>query len=743
MIFKEICFSYKVLLSIALVILISIILTFFPLVGTLGFEFSFVMSIVLAFVSVFISSQFINAELRHKYSGKRRFLDLFLTILLINYLVSSIPFLIGLVSSFLRDDCFIKEGVLFYLLIPVVTVFFSTSLGVLTGVLFPRFGLLFGFLVILGIFCFSILRLYHGPSFFFYNPIIGIFPGPIYDEVIPITVTLVVYRLIILIWGIFFLLILKLILGLEHRRLSARDIFLTISVGVVLLFSHIKDSDLGIYYTRDYITNNFLTTSYETDHFIIYYTPGTPEAKNIDLIASDHEWRYSQLKDLLNINSDEKILSYVYPDTETRKRLMGAGDTTMANPIKKEIHLVYDTFPYPILKHELAHVMGSEFGMDLLYISPRVGLIEGLAVAADWSDKAYTQHEWSKSLIESGKSPQIQDIVGIGFWYAPPEISYSMMGSFSRYLIDTYGIEKFKGLYRTGDFSVYKKGLDELVSDWKRYLDGVSIPEKVRILSEKRFSEPSIFQGRCPRRVAQLKEKGVKEFDNGNIYSAINFFKMALSFNEHDPILISSLAYSYYYDRKYDKVLGLIDGNQNLNRVDKQILENLKGNTLWQLGKINEAEGIYKNIPRDQIPKEIEREIEIKLSAMMKGGEVEDGMLEFFSTKDEVIQVGALNEIIRKYSDYSPSYYLLGRLFFNRGEYEKAYKYLKESEALGLPSLNLELENLRLVGISLFAIGDYEGAINRFQRVIKLDPDGELKYYAQDFIERSTWAKGK
>ncbi len=743
MIFKEICFSYKVLFSIVLVILTSGFLTFFPLVGTLGFEFSFVMSVVLAFVSLFISSQFMNIDQRDKYSGGRRLFDLITTILLINYLVSAIPFLIGIVSSFLRDDCFIKEGVLFYLLIPVVTVFFSTSLGVLSGVLFPRLGFLFGSLVMIGTCCFSIWRVYSGPSFFFYNPIIGIFPGPIYDEVIPITVTLVVYRLIILIWGIFFLLILKLILGLEHRRLSARDIFVTILVGVVLLFSHIKESDLGIYYTRDYITKNFLTSSYETDHFIIYYAPGTPEARNIDLIASDHEWRYSQLRDLLKIKSNERIHSYIYPDTETRKRLMGAGETTMANPIKKEIHLVYDTFPYPILKHELAHVLGSEFGMDLLYISPKVGLIEGLAVAADWSDKAYTQHEWSKALIESGKSPQIQDIVGIGFWYAPPEISYSMMGSFSRYLIDTYGIEKFKGLYRTGDFSVYKKGLDELVSDWKRYLDGVSIPEKVRILSEKRFSEPSIFQGRCPRRVAQLREKGIKEFDNGNIYSAIIFFKQALSFNEHDPILISSLAYSYYFDRRYDKVLGVIDGNENLNKVDKLILENLKGNTLWQLGRVNEAEGIFKNIPRDQIPKEIEREIEIKLSAIMEDGEVDDEMLEFFSTKDEVIQVGALNEIIRKYSDYSPSYYLLGRLFFNRGEYDKAYGYLKESEELGLPTLNLELESLRLSGISLFAIGDYEGAINRFQRIIMLDPDGELADYAQDFIERSKWAKGR
>ena len=91
-------------------------------------------------------------------------------------------------------------------------------------------------------------------------------------------------------------------------------------------------------------------------------------------IAFDHEFRYTQLSRYLNISDTGKIVSYIYPDEITRKKLIGAGNTTIANPIHKEIHLIYDTFPNPLLKHELTHVLSSEFGTGIMKISPKIGL---------------------------------------------------------------------------------------------------------------------------------------------------------------------------------------------------------------------------------------------------------------------------------------------------------------------------------------------------------------------------------
>ncbi|MBI4228769.1 MAG: hypothetical protein HY693_03500, partial [Deltaproteobacteria bacterium] len=461
------------------------------------------------------------------------------------------------------------------------------------------------------------------------------------------------------------------------------------------------------------------------------------------LVADDHEWRFSQLKDLFRVNPREKIRSYIYPDTETRKKLIGAGETTMANPIKKEIHLIYDTFPDPLLKHELAHVMASGFGMDILHISPKIGLIEGLAVASDWSRDSYTPHQWSKAMIDLGSAPDMKSIVGVGFWYAPPRNSYTLMGSFSRFLIDEYGIERFKVLYKTGDFSIYNRSLGELITEWRSFLEVITIPPKLNSLAEYVFQEPSIFQGRCPRKIAELKQMGFKEFDDGNFYGSKNAFLEAYELNPDDPGVIESLAYSYYFDKDYDELGKLLENEFSFPEIDKAILENLRGNLLWQTGRDDEAKSVFENLLMLPLTDDLVRELDIKLSAISAGGMIEEKIREFFSTKDDLIQVASLGEIIRDAPYFWPAYYLVGRIFYKNGEYEKAVPYLKRSEELGLPSMDLEIENLKILGINLYSMGDYDGSIKRFERIKSIDPDGKSRDYAIDFVERSGWAKLK
>jgi tetratricopeptide (TPR) repeat protein len=743
MFFKEIFFSAKVIISIVLVIVISIALTLLPLIGTLGYEYSLAISFVLAFVSVFTSAKFAGIGFGTKFGSQTGFGGLISKIFITNYLVAAIPLLIGLSSSVLKQDCFIKEGLYFYLLIPLVTVFFSTSLGILCGTLFSRWGFLAAALVLISTIFYSLWSVYNDPSFFFYNIVIGYFPGPLYDEVIPITTTFIVYRIITLCWGILLLISVRLISGFKHGAVAFWDIAIFLSIVGILIIAHLNENELGISYTRGYITQKYLNSSYETEHFVIYFTPGTKVAQNIRLIADDHEWRFKQLKDQLKVNPPEKIRSYIYPDTETRKKLIGAGETTVANPVKNEIHLVYDTFPDPVLKHELAHVMASGFGMDILHVSPKVGLIEGLAVASDWSRDSYTPHQWSKAMIDLGNAPDIKSIVGFGFWYEPPAKSYTLMGSFSRFLIDRYGIGRFKGLYKTGDFSIYNRSLDQLVNEWRSFLEGIAIPSKLNILAKYMFQEPSIFQGKCPRRIAEFKQTGFKEFDDGNFYGSKNLFLEASKLKPDDPGVIESLAYSYYFDKDYDELRKLLENDFSFTDIDKAILENLRGNLLWQTGKVDEAESVFRNLLVLPLTDNLERELDVKLSAISAGEMIEQRIRDVFSTTDDLVQATSLEEIIRSHPYYSPAYYLLGRIFYKNGEYQRAVSYLRQSEELGLPSIELEIEKLKLLGINLFSIGDYDGAIERFKRIILIDPDGKSRDYAIDFIERSEWAKGK
>jgi tetratricopeptide (TPR) repeat protein len=80
-------------------------------------------------------------------------------------------------------------------------------------------------------------------------------------------------------------------------------------------------------------------------------------------------------------------------------------------------------------------------------------------------------------------------------------------------------------------------------------------------------------------------------------------------------------------------------------------------------------------------------------------------------------------------------------LFFNKGEYEKAAPHLIQAYLLELSGEELTNENLRILGISLFAKGNYDQTITTFEYLLSSEQNEAAKQYAQDFIERSRWIK--
>jgi tetratricopeptide (TPR) repeat protein len=315
------------------------------------------------------------------------------------------------------------------------------------------------------------------------------------------------------------------------------------------------------------------------------------------------------------------------------------------------------------------------------------------------------------------------------------------MGSFSRYLIDTYGIQNFKKVYKSGEFSVYEKSLEELAQEWQDYLQRIEIPEETTVIAEARFSGPSIFNATCPRRVAELKKVGYEQFNKGNYFRAKDYFSDALKFNNTDPSLINWLAYSHYYNENYNRATEIAESSTAGSKLDKNLLGNINGNSLWQSGNSEAAAQIFNNLLLEHIPDNLKRELEIKISAISEGYEVEENIKLFFGTRDKLLQLAYLEETIKAYPFYAPAHYLLGRLFFNKGEYEKAAPHLIQAYLLELSGEELTNENLRILGISLFAKGNYDQTITTFEYLLSNEQNEAAKQYAQDFIERSRWIK--
>lgn len=728
----------KFAITLSLVFLFSIFLSFLPLVGTLGYEYSAFSAVFLSFVAVFLSAEFVNDE-RVKSFSRSNISDRLASLILLSFVLLLINFLVGLISSLIKDDCSIGDGIKFFVLITVVSVFFSSTLGILTGTVFGKRGFIVGSFILIFTIIYSLSELYNNIHLFLYSPIFAYFPGPLYDKIIPITPTLIVYRFRIVIWGLLFLSLVHLVYGFKKSSFGLSRILSLFVLLILLSLSYYKEQDIGITYSRDYIKKNFLTEIYETEHFSIHYTPGTREARDIGLISQDHEWRYFQLSEFLNVDFDKKINSYIYPDEATRKKLIGAYGTTVANPIHQEIHLVYKYFPHEVLKHELVHVMSSEFGTDWFKISPEWGLVEGLAVAADWNGEGLSRHQWAKTILLRENSINVRDILGFRFLYGSSSVNYTLMGSFCRYLIDQYGIDKFKLFYKTGDTSAYKKSVDELISSWQKFLEkDVELPKDATILSEYKFSDESIFKESCPRKTELLLDLGLKHYKDKNFLKAKNYFKEAYNINQRDPQIMTLLAYSYYYNNDYDELISINDKTTPV--VDSNIIKDLQSNVLWEKNGYEYAYNSFRELKESPIPENIRRLVDIKLELRNLNPEIRDMFNEYLRTDDQIKRVAILEELISRYTTFSPGYYLLGKLFILEGDYERALKYLSVANSKGLPTLRVSKDNLKLLGISHYALGNYRDSKKAFEVLKEIDTEGSFATIAGDFIQRSEWA---
>ena len=210
---------------------------------------------------------------------------------------------------------------------------------------------------------------------------------------------------------------------LNHR---IRLVVLIILLGLIYLFR----GELGLRPTRGYIENK-LGGLEETAHFKIYYEKGSKVEEGIEWIAQDHEFRYAQLIRYFQIQPTKKVQSYIYTSREQKKRLMGARGTSVEDPLGYGFHINYEDFPHPVMKHELAHALTADWH-PILKVSLKIGLHEGIAVAADWDEGKLTAHQWSRAMQQLEIAPKMSQIMGIGFWTQASSQSYTLAGSFVR-----------------------------------------------------------------------------------------------------------------------------------------------------------------------------------------------------------------------------------------------------------------------------------------------------------------------
>ena len=735
---------------------IALLCTRIPLLNYLGYEFSALFALLAGCVSGLLTVRPVEDSFRGAGDtpAPRATAAAVGASAAANLLLLAIPLVIISGNALFIRNCSMAEGMAFFMLLAPVSALFGVSLGFFCAVHFAHPRTLF-LLLCLVLLAYSAGLGYFTPAVFSYNFLYGFFPGLTYDEVLPVTRTLVLFRLLtffvaaVLLWA-------GMITVADSRkgRINWRR-FGTLGAGLVsgdrriraaavacaLAGFYLFRCDLGFESTSAYIRRT-LGAEIRTEHFALYYSPSSFTAEEIQQAAREHEFRLSQVLASFSLPDHVFFESYIYPSPEAKQRLIGAGNTDIAKPWSGQIHLSRQSLEGS-LKHELVHAAAAPFGFPVVHASLSTGLVEGLAMAVDgeWGNR--TLHEYAAALREAGIAPPIDGIMSFwGFASHQSSVSYILAGSFCRYLIDRYGMRNLMLLYRSLDYrTVYGRSLGELALEWEGYLDRVPLDDEDQDGVDALFRRPPIFRKVCARVLARRsveargsfarKEFAVAEslyasvYADGGGYDAFAGYLTSALKNGRISVLTSSLDTVILADERPARYLPLFISI---------------GDAFWASGEQEKAYALYNRVYQADFAEGYTEAAAVRLIAMETdpGGRI---MLPLFlADYTDSLRVLVVDSLLERDPGDRMLRYLKARSLLRAGEFTEVVATL---QSLDLTSANIALEALRLryLGQALFRLGRYEEARTAFWVSLNAADTDIAEEKVDTWLDRCEWAE--
>ncbi len=584
-------FGYYSFLPIYLILifLFNIIFLQLPLFKVFGYEFSAANSILIVLLSgwYFIPLlKKIKADTKLASNYYQYFYAAAVAFLIV-------PLLVSLTHSLLTYACSISDGLLFYIVITVPSVLVGFAFAVISVCLSRRFNRAILILIFIAVLSIPFFEFYFNPQIYFYNPVFGFYPGTIYDEGLSVTLKLAGYRLLNIIYFASISYLLLTVLK-KSRKIKLISILSIIIVAVEFVY---LSPDFGYATTFGKLKSN-LSGMVQTEHFIIHYPPEL-DKKLVQAIAIYHEFDYSELKKFFGYDYPIKINSYLFRDDAQKKNLFGTANADMAKPWMNCIFITYTDYNVS-LKHELAHCYSSRFGTGLFKVASWMNpyLTEGIAVAASPYFDGDNVNYLASLAFNNGYKPDLNNLFNsLSFYSQASTSSYIYAGSFTSFLIRSFGINKFESFYQSGDFkSTYGNSLNGVLKKYYSTLTDTSLKDK-KDEAIYFFGRSSIFYKKCPRYVEDRIHKAWDHFNNKNYEESKRLFGEALKASNNYSAVIGYASCLRELDSLKKAVKFL---NKNINQFRNSAyfysLELNLGDLYSLAGNFPAADSIYGNL---------------------------------------------------------------------------------------------------------------------------------------------------
>lgn len=748
-----------------------------PLFGTLGFELSLAAALFAAPMSLDVGAalarEIQRQPVRAGYAVRSLAGSTIVSVGLVTAVIL-IPAVICALRGIVVPTCDWWFGIEAYIALPVATAVLGGALGHGLGVLAgPRrfAGAALAMLPLVVVAGAALWRFYAAPPVFTYNAILGYFPGNLYDENVQLAMALAWSRLEQLAWVVTVLALVAIVIDVPTFRATRASrpagrrtgawVIALVAAGLAVVL-RIESGALGYAIDPEDI-EEALGGRVETAHFIIHYAK-TPEIEEqIAVIAEDHELRYAQVTRQLGVEASGKLRSFYFSDRDQKARWMGARDVEMAKPWRREIYLDHRSFPHGSLRHEIAHAVSSEFGdpvfgvaMKKIYGIPLAspGLIEGLAVAIDWPGgyDRLTPHESVRALVAMGKRPSIAQLLSLQFFTFSSATGYTTAGSFLRFLLDTYGAERLRAVYRNGGefYDAYGKPLSVLEAEWLQMISKIQLPPGVVEASRERFRGTSVFDRPCPHAIAKRREQAQVAAGQGDQRRAVALMRDVCGDAPDEP--------------RYQLDLGdmLIGGDPmehaeaigrwtSVARDVEGVTSSLRADALEKLARLAAVDGNFTKtralvaeamtLPVDANERRQQEALAFALDYTGPAGAALRGYFFPGVTRIDPPTWAVLATIAEPNLGFA--HYLLGLQRLTGSKLVEASIELQQALALGVPGLAFKKNGARRLAVAAYRSGDTAGVKAAIDVLSGAEMSESDHLLAKDWAERLAFDAGR
>jgi tetratricopeptide (TPR) repeat protein len=457
------------------------------------------------------------------------------------------------------------------------------------------------------------------------------------------------------------------------------------------------------------------------------------------LLVKDCEDDLAAVESALGGRGPERVTAFFFRDPGEKKRLMGAADTYIAKPWRREVYLQVHAYPHPVLAHELAHVVAGSFAPGPFHVAgrwggawPNPGLIEGIAVAAAPDDDELTDAQWARAMMDRGMLPKMSAVFGIGFLGDSAAKSYTVAGAFVGWVLATYGKDAVRAWYGGATLEGLTGATwDELDATFRKALAKYTLSNEAGVVAEAKFGRPGLFGRTCPHVVDAIRREADGCRDNGQYDKAIATYARALERDPHDnwSRLGQAGAELRFRDAERGRAqMSQIAADESLPRTMRDRAEDTLADVDYLDGRYEEAAARYERIAARSLDEDFVRNLLVKALAARDPAArfaVQALLLgERRRTSDPFVGAEELGAWWARTGDPLADY-LLGKNLAQHGFYGRAAVHLDRALAAGVPLASVGREALRQRAVCACAMGDVAAAA-RVRRDV-LDAEGPFK----------------